>query len=56
MSYTQKDPTDDEGPCALCGKECENEDWCYGCGAFICDGCADNPDTMGDHDPEDHKV
>ena len=36
---------------ALCGPD----EFCYGCGQFLCDGCNRNDTLMGSHDFEDHE-
>jgi len=43
------------GKCYFCGKEVDNEFYCYGCEHYICEehlGC-DAP--MGKHDVEEHR-
>ena len=42
--------------CNLCGRNpVGDEDFCYGCQAFICGTCADiNLGLMGSHDIDDH--
>jgi len=39
--------------CYFCNRECDEEDYCVGCGEYICSKC-DLNDCMGDHVPEDH--
>ena len=43
--------------CSVCGeRKCKTEDFCNGCGAFVCESCeGDNP-PMGEHDVEDHET
>ena len=39
--------------CYLCGKPCDEDNYCYGCHKYICSDCDQNP-VMGDHEPEEH--
>lgn len=40
--------------CYFCHKEVSDDNYCYGCGEYICDSC-DNDIQVGDHEVEDHK-
>ncbi len=43
--------------CFFCGAHCTKEDYCYGCGAYICDECSEKrPSPWGRHNPEDHEL
>ena len=43
------------GRCVLCGSEVDLQDFCFGCHAFICQGCTEK-DIYGHHKPRDHSV
>ncbi len=46
-----------EGPCVgICGRTLDEEFFCFGCKAFICDDCALNDITGFDHSPLDHRL
>ena len=40
--------------CYFCKTDCTDEDYCYGCGQYICSTC-DETGAWGDHEPSDHK-
>ena len=40
--------------CHLCGKNCDENDRCPGCGALICNDCDEVPQMWRGHEPEDH--
>ncbi len=42
--------------CKLCAALVEQQDFCYGCNAYICEHCNTYPDVPGGkHSAEDHK-
>lgn len=42
------------GPCFNCQKPLDEGEYCFGCRAFICNDCDQNPSLMGGHDREEH--
>ena len=38
--------------CAKCEDEATDDDYCFGCGRVVCDGCGSAP--LGDHKLADH--
>ena len=50
-------PKDDDPRCYFCSQELPGDDnYCYGCGHYIC-SCCDHrdPGAMGSHPVEDHE-
>ncbi len=46
-----------EKKCYFCDKPCTDEMYCYGCGSYICDDCADKREApWGKHSPDDHEL
>lgn len=43
-----------KGPCFQCGAPCTDDNFCFGCKAFICDGCDKAIMLMGQHEKEQH--
>jgi len=44
-----------ERECFNCFEPCDDDDYCYGCGAYVCEACASVVDVpWGEHAPEDH--
>lgn len=43
------------GKCHFCGKELDGENWCFGCGHFVCDDCDDDELVMCNGDIEKHR-
>ena len=41
-----------ESVCFLCGAECDEDAWCFGCRHLICDAHLESP--LGGHDPKEH--
>lgn len=48
------DTCKENGACFNCGSFCTADDYCYGCGYHICEGCIGDDAPWGDHDPTDH--
>ena len=46
-------PRQKERECDLCGDPCKPDDWCWGCGEYICEKCGIT-DISGPHTPEEH--
>ncbi len=48
----------ENGNCHFCGREVTSDDYCYGCGHYVCEEC-DDYEAMdrpsGTHNVEDHK-
>ena len=44
--------------CYFCGEECNEEDFCYWCKAYICEECIGKAleAPWGNHFPEDHRI
>ena len=42
------------GKCWNCNNDCGPDDYCSGCGEYICEDCTTNFDLVGGHDVEDH--
>lgn len=40
--------------CNLCGGHADEEDRCYGCGAYICEYCDKTSGILGPHEFMDH--
>ena len=41
--------------CWHCGEAATNEDFCYGCGVYVCNECSLNYELPpGSHEPEAH--
>jgi recombinational DNA repair protein (RecF pathway) len=41
--------------CFNCGQQCNDDDYCHGCGAYVCGECwTDGDAPWGKHAPEDH--
>lgn len=40
--------------CYFCDCEVTEDDYCSGCGEYICETC-DETGAMGDHEPEHHQ-
>lgn len=38
--------------CALCDRDCTDDDYCSGCMAYVCDAHPGTP--MGEHEPGAH--
>lgn len=48
-------PQVDNPTCYFCKVPVEgDEEYCYGCGAYICDNCDDYAQALGAHTPEEH--
>jgi hypothetical protein len=47
-----EEPT--QGPCTGCGKNVDDENFCFGCKAFICDDCTANDISGFTHVPAAH--
>lgn len=47
-----------KGECFNCGQACDENHYCYGCDAFICENCevpwSKADATMGSHTPGEH--
>jgi len=43
-----------EPQCYFCGVVCYEEDFCYGCGKYVC-SCCDKMHPVGHHKPEEHR-
>jgi len=43
------------GKCYFCGKEVDDEFYCYGCKEYICEDHLGYDPPMGEHHPEDHE-
>jgi hypothetical protein len=44
------------GPCYFCGSPCAADDFCYGCGAYVCDDCETVKSAPhGIHKPAAHR-
>jgi len=49
----------EEARCHFCGSpDVTDEDYCYGCGVYICQACSFEEDEIpaGRHKPEDHDI
>ena len=44
-----------EPKCYFCGKPCDKEDYCFGCGEYVCSNC-DETSPFGSHDVEEHRI
>jgi hypothetical protein len=42
-------------PCYFCDAECDEDDFCYGCGNYICSEC-DQIEQIRHHLPDDHRA
>lgn len=40
--------------CFLCSNPCTEDDYCNGCGKYICQSC-DVHQPVGEHEPHEHK-
>lgn len=43
-------------PCALCGRTTPDDNYCYGCDAFVCDRCDKSCIGLVKHTPADHAL
>lgn len=57
MKKQSNDTAPKSGPCAYpgCGTKCNDDNYCYGCGKFVCETHATNPELpWGSHETEQH--
>lgn len=45
----------EEMSCYFCSEPCDDDDYCSGCGYFICQNCNLNRTLLNMHDVLDHK-
>lgn len=48
----EEESTDDTGPCVFCGARCTEDEYCIGCGNFVCDEC--DTQSAWEHTLTDH--
>ena len=49
-----EEESDDSGPCIQCGTDCSEDEYCIGCGNYICDDCGVR--SAWEHALADHYV
>lgn len=48
-------PKSDDPKCYFCKQDnVGDQDYCYGCGSYICVDCDDEVQAIGTHTPEEH--
>lgn len=49
-------PKDEDPHCYFCSQEVTDDNYCHGCGHYVCTPCDHrDPGAMGSHPAEDHE-
>lgn len=55
MTAKKKKPEPEKHYCFHCSRPVTKDDFCYGCGGFVCTSCDTEPQIGFGHTVQDHK-